>query len=435
MTTSTNLASTLAPPFSMVSKYFIASVFSFILLCGLMVLYSADLQGHHFQPKLLALTHIATLGWITMVIFGAMFQLVPVVLEVKLFSAWLGEIQFWIYSAGTAGLVYGFWFFHVGAFFTVSASLITLAMVLFILNIVMTMGRVKQWNITGLFLLSALVYLTITALAGLLLSINLGYPFISRIHLDYLKIHAHLGFIGWVVMVIMGVGLKLIPMFGLSHGYSTKPARVALVLVNIGLLGMSVEWLLTGAAWLLTTYGMILVLGLLAFVVQLVLILKQRMRRIFDLGMKHSVVAFTYFLLSTLFGFGLATVEIESTELRESLILMYGGMIMLGFFSMLIVGQMYKIVPFLVWFHTFSDKVGKEPVPMLKDMFNETLGSVQFWIMNGGILVVLIGLGSAQPITAKVGLIAVFMGSILFALNLATVFRLRSRYGNKRINS
>ncbi|MBI3110020.1 MAG: hypothetical protein HYZ01_00465, partial [Ignavibacteriales bacterium] len=147
------------------------------------------------------------------------------------------------------------------------------------------------------------------------------------------------------------------------------------------------------------------------------------------------VVAFVYFLLSALFGLGLATVEIESTELRESLILMYGGMIMLGFFSMLIVGQMYKIVPFLVWFHTFSDKVGKEPVPMLKDMFNERLGSVQFWIMNGGVVLVLIGLGSSQPILAKVGLIAVFMGSILFAFNLATVFRLRSRYGNKRIHT
>src|SRR3989304_9901023 len=109
-----NLASTLAPPFSMVSKYFIASVLSFVLLCGLMVLFSADIHGHHFQPKLLAMTHIATLGWITMVIFGAMFQLVPVVLEVRLFSARLGEIQFWIYTAGTAGLGYGFWFFHVG---------------------------------------------------------------------------------------------------------------------------------------------------------------------------------------------------------------------------------------------------------------------------------------------------------------------------------
>ncbi|MEX1276265.1 MAG: hypothetical protein WEE20_10040 [Bacteroidota bacterium] len=427
------LASTLAPPFSMVSKYFIASILSFVLLCGLMVLSVPELQGHHFQPKLLALTHIATLGWITMIIFGAMFQLVPVVLEVRLFSARLGEVQFWLYTVGTAGLVYGFWLFRVGAHFTASASIVTLAMLLFIINIVATMGRVKQWNLTGLFLLSSLVYLGITAVAGLLLSINLGYPFISRIHLDYLKIHAHMGFIGWVTMVIMGVGLKLIPMFGLSHGFSTKPARAALVLVNVGLLGLSVEWLFTGAEWLLTSYVVILVLGLLAFIVQLILILKHRMRQIFDLGMKHSVVAFSYFLLSIIFGFVLAVVEIDDVKLREGLILMYGGMIMLGFFSMLIVGQMYKIVPFLVWFHTFSDKVGKEPVPMLKDMFSEKVGNVQFWILNAGIVLVLAGLGSSQSMVLTIGLTAMFIASLMVAFNIAAVFRLRSRHGNKRI--
>ncbi|MEX2088548.1 MAG: hypothetical protein WEB62_02210, partial [Bacteroidota bacterium] len=234
-------------------------------------------------------------------------------------------------------------------------------------------------------------------------------------------------------MVIMGVGLKLIPMFGLSHGFSTKPARAALVLVNVGLLGLSVEWLFTGAEWLLTSYVAMLVLGLLAFIVQLVLILKHRMRRIFDLGMKHSVVAFSYFLLSVIFGFVLGVVEIHDVELREGLILMYGGMIMLGFFSMLIVGQMYKIVPFLVWFHTFSDKVGKEPVPMLKDMFSEKVGNVQFWILNAGIVLVLAGLGSSQSMVLTIGLNAMFIASLMVAFNIATVFRLRSRHGNKRI--
>lgn len=430
-----DLASSLAPPFSMVSKYFAAALVSFVLLCGLMVLNAVDLLGHHFQPKLLALTHIATLGWITMVMFGAMFQLIPVVLEVRLFSSRLGEIQFWLYSIGTAGLVYGFWTFRVGAPMTVSAAMVTSAMLLFILNIIATMGRVKRWNLTGLFLLASLLYLAITAIAGLLLTINLGYPFISRIHLDYLKIHAHIGFIGWVVMVIMGVGIKLIPMFGLSHGFSTKPAQAALVLVNVGLLGISVEWLFTGIPWLFTVYGVILALGLLSFLLQLMLILKQRMRRIPDLGMKHSMIAFLYFLLSIMCGLILAFAEIGDPVLKEGIVLMYGGMIILGFFSMLIIGQMYKIVPFLVWFHTFSSKVGKEPVPMLKDMIHETVGRVQFWIINVGIILVLAGFGLAQPLVLLIGLTGVFIASLLFAFNIISVFRLRSRYGNKRVTA
>ncbi len=430
MTTPTNIASSLAPPFSMVSKYFLAAVLSFIVLAGLCALFAGDMQGHHFQPKLLALTHIATLGWVTMTIFGAMYQLVPVVLEVKLFSAKLGEIQFWLYIIGIVGLVYGFWGFNVGAHFTASASLVTLAILIFIVNMFFTMAKVTKWNLTGLFLLTALVYLKITALAGLLLSINLGFPFISRIHLDYLKIHAHLGFVGWVAMVIMGVALKLIPMFGLSHGFSTTPTKVAYILVNIGLLGTTVEWLMTGPGWLLRLYVALLAIGVLAFLFQLVEIFRHRMKKILDIGMKHSVVAFGYFLLSLVTGVFLAFADVGDEGVKQALVLTYGAAVIFGFFSMLIVGQMYKIVPFLVWFHTFSDRVGKEPVPMLKDMFSERLGTIQFGLINFGIVFTLVGLLLMQPHLLRAGFIVVFLASVLFAVNIGNLFRLRIHYGN-----
>ena len=435
MSTTTTIASSLAPPFSMVSKYFAASVASFVVLCGLLVLNYADIQGHHFQPKLLALTHVATLGWVTMIIFGAMFQLVPVVLEVKLFSARLGEVQFWLFLAGVVGLVYGFWTFNVGLHLAVSASVVTLSMFLFVTNMLLTMGTVSKWNLTGHFLLAALFYLAVTSVAGLLLSINLGFPFIGQIHLDYLKIHAHLGFVGWVVMVIMGVGLKLFPMFGLSHGFSTVPARIAFVAVNVGLMGTTVEWLLTGPPWLLHLYIAILVGGILCFVVQLLLIFKHRLRRVLDLGMRHSAVAFGYLFVSTGLGAFIAFVNVGSKDSADAVVLLYGFVILIGFFSTLIVGQMYKIVPFLVWFHTFSDKVGKEPVPMLKDMFSEKIGNAQFLLLNFGLLCVFAGVLGSWNLLLLAGFAFLFTASLLFAFNIVTVLRLRFRYGNKRTDS
>jgi cbb3-type cytochrome oxidase subunit 1 len=431
----TNIASRMAPPFGMVIKYFVASILSFVILAGMLVVFGDAVQGHHFQPKLLAFTHIATLGWITMIIFGAMFQLVPVVLEVKLFSHRLGEIQFWMYLVGSIGLVVGFWTFNVGIHMTASALLVTGAMLLFIGNILATMAKVSQWNLTGLYLLAALVYLAATAVAGLLLTINLGYPFISRIHLDYLKIHAHIGFIGWVVMVIMGVGLKLIPMFSLSHGYSMLPAKIAFVLVNIGLMGVSIEWLLTGERWLLGTYVAILVAGLLSFLVQLGLVISHRMRRLFDLGMKFSIVAFAYFFASICFGAILAFGDVEEGELKDALVLTYGAMIMLGFFSTLIIGQMYKIVPFLVWFHTFSDRVGKEQVPMLKDMVNERLGEIQFYLFTVGVFGVLLSLIFSQGTMLQISFDLVFVSSLLFLFNMSSIFYLKVRYGNKKASA
>ena len=104
-----SIASAYSPPFKIVAKYFIAAIASFVILNFLLLISYSIIGGHHFQPRILAITHVATLGWISMIIFGALFQLVPVVLEVKLFSEKLAEIQFWFYLLGVIGLVYGFW--------------------------------------------------------------------------------------------------------------------------------------------------------------------------------------------------------------------------------------------------------------------------------------------------------------------------------------
>lgn len=422
----------MAPPFSMVSKYIIASVVSFVVFGVLLLLNYYDIVGHHFQPKLLALTHVATLGWISMIIFGAMFQLVRVVLDVKLYSEKLGNVQFWIYCIGIVGMVYGFYTFSVGYHFIASAVMVTVAMFLFIYNIFRTMMNVTKWNITGLFLITALVYLAITAISGLILGYNLGFPFISRIHFDYLKIHAHIGFIGWVLMVIMGVGLKLIPMFGLSHSYSILPAKLAFVLVNMGLIGTSIEWFMTGPPWLLNVYIVLLILGIFSFIVQIVLILKNRLKLSLDIGMKHSAVAFGYAVIATFIGGMLAFSSPHDEAIRESAVLAYGLIIMIGFFSMLIVGQMYKIVPFLVWFHTFSDRAGKEKVPLLKDLLNEPLASIQFWVLNAGILVMIIGTLVVLQTVQFIGFALFTFAVVIFAYNIGNVFYIRKLHDNGR---
>jgi len=98
-------------------------------------------------------------------------------------------------------------------------------------------------------------------------------------------------------------------------------------------------------------------------------------------------------------------------------------MIIFGYLSMLIVGQMYKIVPFLVWYHKYSSKVGLEKVPMLKDMFNEKLAQYGFYLMIASII------GSVYSLTFKteVGLIIsfalMFINSIIFSFNMITIFR------------
>ena len=84
--------------------------------------------------------------------------------------------------------------------------------------------------------------------------------------------------------------------------------------------------------------------------------------------------------------------------------------------------MMYKVVPFLVWFHKYSDKVGKEKVPLLKDMFSERIGSIQFWLINIGVPGVMVGLYLENQIIVGIGLTIMFIASLLFGYNMFTVF-------------
>jgi hypothetical protein len=417
---SSSIASAYSPPFRTVSKYFVAAIISFVLLNLLLLLNHSDIIGHHFNPKILAITHIATLGWISMIIFGALFQLVPVVLEVKLFSEVLAEVQFWIYLIGVIGLVYSFWFFETGFYMNISAILLNLAMFIFAFNIIMTFTRVKKWNITGLYLASAIFHLIVTAIAGLLLAINLGSPYIKIDHLQYLNLHAHVAFIGWVSMVVMGVAYKLIPMFTLSHGYSMKYANWAFWLINIGLLGINTIFHYEDTTFLYYIFTPMIALGILLFLIQVFIIFKKRVRKKLDTGLKYSSYAFLMFGLTTVLGIFIAFIDYQNIL---NLTLIYGYMIIFGYLSMLIVGQMYKIVPFLVWYHKYSSKVGIEKVPMLKEMFNEKYAGYGLYLMIAAIL------GSIYSLTfrSEIGLIVsfsiMFISSLIFSINMITIFR------------
>ena len=227
----TEIAGKMSPSFKMVRKYFIAAIVGFVILTFLMFLNADSIKGYNFQPKLLGLTHIATLGWITMIIFGATYQLVPVVLQVKLFSEKLAEVQFWIFLVGVTGMVLSFFKFET-FLLVIFASMVSLAMLIFIFNITASMIKVKHWNITSTYIAAALFYLLLTVIAGIMMAMNLFDPYFKTNHLEYLKLHAHLAFVGWVSMIIMGVSYKLIPMFSLSHGFSLKPAKWVFVLIK-----------------------------------------------------------------------------------------------------------------------------------------------------------------------------------------------------------
>lgn len=221
-------------------------------------------------------------------------------------------------------------------------------------------------------------------------------------------------------MVIMGVTYKLIPMFTLSHGYKLTFAKWAFWLINIGLLGANTIFHYKDTTFLYYIFVPLIALGILFFLIQVLLIFQKRMRKKLDIGLKFSSYAYLMLALTTILGSFIAFVDYENIT---NLTLIYGYMIIFGYLSMLIVGQMYKIVPFLVWYHRYSSKVGLEKVPLLKEMFSEKIALYGFYFMITALFGSLFSLTLKNEIGLVISFSLMFLSSLIFSFNMATIFK------------
>lgn len=84
------------------------------------------------------------------------------------------------------------------------------------------------------FVVSSLVYLGLMALLGFAMALNLPWSYQLR------YTHMHLGLLGWMSMMIFGVGYHVLPRFAGRQLYSKKMGHAHWFLANLGLIGMAV---------------------------------------------------------------------------------------------------------------------------------------------------------------------------------------------------
>ncbi|MGH7972681.1 MAG: hypothetical protein ACREIC_28540, partial [Limisphaerales bacterium] len=156
----------------------------------------AILASYHYNQLVIAATHLFVLGWICSVVMGAMYQLVPVALETKLHSETLAWWQMLFHVAGFIGMVWMFYTWNmkqVGHF----GSVLALGVGLFVYNLIRTLRRVPRWNVTASAVTAALLWISLTVTAGLLLALGKcaydadGLPIATTSH----------GFVGWLLQL------------------------------------------------------------------------------------------------------------------------------------------------------------------------------------------------------------------------------------------
>jgi len=412
------LATNNAPHSSVVVPHFIFGAFSLIVLAVMLVLADTNVLEAYFNSKLLAITHMAVLGWATMIVFGALYQLIPVVFETSLYSEKLAKVTFWLSAFSVLFLTYSFW---VGAFSTllVYASVcMFISLFLFVVNVLLSYKNSKLKNIKSKFIITAVLWLTVTELIGTLIAFNFRFNFLSSIHLHYLKIHASVGLIGWFVLLIIGVGSTLIPMFLISHQLNEKKLTKSYYLINTGLILLVVNWFLLNLEFLNFIATPLIIVGVLFFISFIFDSFKKRLRKKLDIGMQYSMLSmaavFVPFILVGILFFGFK-VEID---LLYRITTFYGFSIIFGFITTLILGQTYKTLPFIVWLYKYKKLVGKVKTPLPREMYSPLIAKLQIFTYFIFIVASIIGLLLNEILAIRVGAYALFIVAILYNINI-----------------
>jgi hypothetical protein len=396
-----------APPFKLIAPYFKIGATFFVI--SVVMLFGFDISNlSSIDTLTLSWVHIFLLGFVMMMIFGAMAQLVPVVLEVGHAAIDLYYVIYPLLFIGTILMGYGF--SNVPQVLPYGGIVVLISLLIFVFETFLTIKKVQKFNLVMTTVLIANTFLFIGLIFGIIMA--LGYAGTIDINISsLLKAHIYLVLVGYVGITIMGMSLVLLPMFWLSHSFSWKPVIIALWLLSFGVVFVTISTLINSTIIEYFGYLLSLVASFL-YIYQIYIIYSTRVRIEKDIYLNSILISYSSLLISILLG--IAYIFIKS----DILLITIGWVLFLGYVSFVIIGHLYKIVPFLVWFERFSPLVGKQKVPMLADIIPVKSAKMQFGFSAIGVFISALGILLSNNTIFHIGISFLFVGSIFMIKDL-----------------
>ena len=380
------------------------------------------LFGPYYDNKILAIVHVNLLGWSMMLIYGSLYQLVPVVFEARLFSEPLAKITFWTTGISVALMGYAFWSGKLEDFLPVAASLMYAGLFMFVFNIAMSYRKARLKNIKSFFIIAAVFWLFMTQTEGLLMAFNFKYGYYAHGNLFHLKIHALMGLAGFFLMMIFGVGTTLVPMFLVSHKHSERPLWPSFLLLNGGIALLVLSWLFFPArlwnitGWLMITGGIACYLKFVADAY------RNRFKRILDEGMQPTMLMFIFLLVPVLLSGYLILNQNPYGTTAMTLSLLLGFSMIFGTINMIILGQTYKTIPFIIWLERYKPYVGKYQIPLPKEVYHAKLALIQYRLYIVFLILFTLGAVLQNSLILDLALVLLASVAVMYNVNMLKMF-------------
>jgi hypothetical protein len=317
-----------------------------------------DVPGaFHYHPRLIAIVHLVTLGWISASILGAFYIVAPLAFGMPFGARRTDRVACGAFWVGAAGMVLGFW--------RADYRLVGMAS----LGVLTGIGLVGARAIGGLraarlpFGVSLHVVLAFgnVVLAGVLgawLAVARAWGLATWSPLAAAGAHAHLAVLGWAVMMIFGVSYRLVPMFLPAAMPTGRGLIWSAVLLEIGTLGLAWVLLAGGPA---APWVVVIVMAFVAFFGQVRGLLADRRPRPAEMqGRDWSTwqthVALAWLTVATGAGVWMA-VRGPSAALSWA----YGVTAVVGFVAQMVVGIQGRLLPLHAWYRAMTHLDGAPP--------------------------------------------------------------------------
>lgn len=375
-----------SPPLGLILPFFLTAPLGLVAAGIMLVLAHADATTAVNTPELLAATHAAVLGWLSLSIMGALFQLGPVLFSGRLLPAFAIRAQLVLHVAGVSLMVGAFGWWRTGAL-AAGGTLTASSFVLFVLNAAFAVRWFARGSLVRNYVSIGLVFLSATAALGLSYAFALyqgWFPLTS----GRVAAHAHLGLAGFLGIVIMGVSYQLVPMFQLSPHAEPRFARVVLPWMAVSVVMFAaIMWTDPPPAVRALAAGLI-ASGAAMWMYDVSWLVRRRAKRSFDIQGRSTLISLAFLTAAIVVGVLAASGQPAALAVeRQRLQLSYGFLLVGGWAGATLLGNSFKIVPFLVWNGRFRERAGREPVPTLAQLLHGRLAHVTLYCLAAAVLV------------------------------------------------
>lgn len=336
--------------------YFVAALFTALL--GLFI--SVNIEAiwlSRWSPVTLMATHILALGVLAMIMFGSLFQMLPVLCGAPIAFGRVGLLLFQLtFVAGIIALVVAF-SGHIS--FIYALCLLAISVLSFIAILLKTLIFNASGVNTKTPMIFAVLGLLITIVLGLVLLLtNIGV--VSLLNKTLTNIHALFGTFAWLLLLVVTVSFQVIPMFHVTPDFprlsKVMPmlifAECVMLLISVFVFDQHHIML-----WLLQA-------TVAAYAIIALKQLSKRKRKLPDATINFWQLSLSSLLIGCL---ALALQPMVETEgisiLANQLPILIGMVFGLGFAFSVIQGLLLKIIPFLITLH-LQQHAMKHPMGM-----------------------------------------------------------------------